>query len=50
MNTTKPLEGSKAIFYEPFTPDEVRQSSFKVRTTVTGGESGGLQKPTQINN
>lgn len=43
-NTTKPLEGLKTILYELFTPDEVRQSSLKGRTTVTGGESIGFQR------
>lgn len=43
-NTTKPLDGLKALLYELFTPEEVRQSSLKGRTTVTGGESVGLQR------
>ena len=43
-NTTKPLEGLKALLYELFTPDEVRQSSLRGRTTVAGGESVGLQR------
>ena len=43
-NTTKPLEGLKALLFHLYTPDEVRQSSLKGRTTVTGGETVGLQK------
>lgn len=43
-NTTKPLEGLKALLFELFTPDEVRLSSLKGRTTVAGGESVGLQR------
>ena len=43
-NTTKPLEGLKALLYELFTPDEVRQSSLNGRTTVPRGESVGLQR------
>ena len=43
-NTTKPLEGLKATLFELFTPDEVRLSSLKGRTTVAGGESVGPQR------
>ena len=43
-NTTKPLEGLKVLLFHLFTPEEVRQSSLKGRTTVTGGESVGLQR------
>ena len=43
-NTTKPLEGLKVLLFHLFTPDEVRQSSLKGWTTVTGGENVGLQK------
>ena len=43
-NTTKPLEGLKALLYKLVTPDEVRQLSLKGRTTVTGGESVGLRR------
>lgn len=28
-NTTKPLEGLKALLFQLYTPDEVRQSSVK---------------------
>lgn len=40
---TKPLEGLKVILFDLFTPDEIRQSSLKGRTTVAGGWSVGLQ-------
>ena len=43
-NTSKPLEGLKALLFHLFSPDEVRQSSLKGRTTVAGGETVGLQK------
>ncbi|XP_068683689.1 uncharacterized protein [Montipora foliosa] len=43
-NTTKPLEGLKSLLFHLYTPDEVRQSSLKGRTTVAGGETVGLQK------
>lgn len=43
-NTTKPLEGLKALLYHLFTPEEVRQSSLKGRTTLNGGEGVGLKK------
>lgn len=43
-NTTKPLDGLKVLLFQLFTPDEVRQSSLKGRTTVTSEESVGLQR------
>lgn len=43
-NTSKPLEGLKTFLFHLFSPDEVRQSSLKGRTTVAGGETVGLQK------
>jgi len=43
-NTTLPLDGLKVLLFHLYTSDEVRLSSLKGRTTVTGGESVGLQR------
>ena len=44
QNTSKPLDGLKILLYHLFTEDEVRQYSLKERTTVTGGETVGLER------
>ncbi|KAJ7375118.1 hypothetical protein OS493_001856 [Desmophyllum pertusum] len=44
QNTSKPLDGLKILLYHLFTEDEVRQYSLKGRTTVTGGETVGLER------